>query len=172
MDPRDLETQLAAVHPHAFLWAVRCCDGNRVEGEDVLHHAYVKVLDGRARFEGRSTFKTWIFAVIRRTAQEYSRRQWSERIGLGWWWRDRTNDKGWVDRTDELASEETGNHLRVALGQLSKRQQMILHLVFYQDLTIQEAAEAAGLSLGTARTHYERGKARLRRLLAARNLIE
>ena len=172
MDPRDLETQLSAVHPRAYLWAVRCCDGNRVEAEDVLHHAYMKVLDGRARFEGRSAFTTWMFSVIRRTAQEHSRRRWSERIGLGWLWRDRVNDDGWIDRTDELVAEETRNQLRDALARLSKRQQMILHLVFYQDLTIQEAAEVAGLTVGTARTHYERGKARLRQLLAARGVIE
>ena len=38
-------------------------------------------------------------------------------------------------------------------------------LVFYQELTIQEAAEVLALPVGTARTHYERGKARLRQML-------
>jgi len=37
--------------------------------------------------------------------------------------------------------------------------------VFYQDLTIQEAAEVLAMPVGTARTHYERGKERLRLLL-------
>ena len=55
--------------------------------------------------------------------------------------------------------------LQKALPQLSARQQEVLRLVFYQALTIQEAAEVLGLPVGTARTHYERGKARLRHLL-------
>jgi RNA polymerase sigma-70 factor (ECF subfamily) len=37
--------------------------------------------------------------------------------------------------------------------------------VFYQNLTIQEAADVLGMTVGTARTHYERGKSRLRDLL-------
>jgi RNA polymerase sigma-70 factor (ECF subfamily) len=37
--------------------------------------------------------------------------------------------------------------------------------VFYQEMSIAAAAEVLGVSLGTARTHYERGKARLRLLL-------
>jgi RNA polymerase sigma-70 factor (ECF subfamily) len=37
--------------------------------------------------------------------------------------------------------------------------------VFYQDLSIAEAAGVVGVAVGTARTHYERGKARLRQML-------
>jgi RNA polymerase sigma-70 factor (ECF subfamily) len=48
---------------------------------------------------------------------------------------------------------------------LPERQRDVLHLVFYQDLTIAQAAEVLGVALGTARVHYERGKARLRALL-------
>jgi DNA-directed RNA polymerase specialized sigma24 family protein len=48
---------------------------------------------------------------------------------------------------------------------LSPRQREVLHLVFYQDLTIAAAAGVLNISIGSARVHYERGKAQLRRLL-------
>jgi DNA-directed RNA polymerase specialized sigma24 family protein len=40
-----------------------------------------------------------------------------------------------------------------------------VELVFYHDMTIEEAARTAGLSVGTARVHYDRGKKRLRSIL-------
>jgi RNA polymerase sigma-70 factor (ECF subfamily) len=102
-----------------------------------------------------------LFGVIRRTAMEQGRQRWRRRLGLDRWLHER-------DPVDPPAQgpDETGDRLRQALGTLSSRQQEVLHLVFYQEMTIEEAAEAAGLRLGTARTHYQRGKARLRRLLS------
>ena len=42
-----------------------------------------------------------------------------------------------------------------------ERLQHILHLVFYQNLSIEAAAKVMGVQLGTARTHYKRGKQQL-----------
>jgi RNA polymerase sigma-70 factor (ECF subfamily) len=158
----DLETELARHHRAAFGWALTCCTWDRSAAEDVLQATYLKVLDGRARFGGRSAFRTWLFGVIRRTAAEERRRRAIGRfLPLS---RFNGRDPG-ADPAAEVARAETTARLVAALRRLPARQRDLLHLVFYQDSSIGEAADVLGVSIGTARTHYERGKARLRRLL-------
>ena len=74
MKPALLDT-LKALHADSFGWALACCDWHRQQAEDVLQESYLRVLDGRARFSGRSTEKTWFYGVIRRVAAEIRRGQ-------------------------------------------------------------------------------------------------
>lgn len=69
------------------------------------------------------------------------------------------------DAADSALRDETAAALRAALLQLSLRQREVLHLVFYSELTLEEAAVTLSISLGSARTHYHRGKLRLAQLL-------
>jgi RNA polymerase sigma-70 factor (ECF subfamily) len=162
------EDELAILHPASFGWALGCCNGDRGEAEDVLQAAYVKVLEGRARFDGGSSFRTWLFAVIRRTAAERRRARWTRALALDRWFAGRGPAATEPDPEQTASGSETARRLRDSLRSLPARQRELLHLVFYQDLSLEEAARVAGVSLGTARTHYHRGKERLRRLLDQR----
>ena len=70
MSPDALELELEWLHAAAFGWALACCAGDRAAAEDALQASYLKVLDESARFDGRSSFRTWLFGVVRRTAAE------------------------------------------------------------------------------------------------------
>jgi RNA polymerase sigma-70 factor, ECF subfamily len=167
MSRARLEGDLAELHPASFGWALGCCNGDREEAADVLQIAYVKVLDGRARFDGSSAFKTWLFAVIRRTAAERRRGRWIRSLAFARWRTGRGAPQPSSDPEALAGSAEAARSLRDSLRALPARQRELLHLVFYEGLSLEEAAVVAGISLGTARTHYHRGKARLRTLLAA-----
>ncbi len=168
MPPDDVAARLEPLHAAAFGWALSCCRWDRAAAEDVLQTSYLKILEGGARFDGRSSFRTWVFGVIRRTAQEARRRAALGRwLPLArWLWNEESETPdGRPDPETALAQADETARLTRALTRLPVRQREVLHLVFYEDLTIAEAAGVLGVALGTARTHYERGKAALRRML-------
>jgi RNA polymerase sigma-70 factor (ECF subfamily) len=157
---QDLGQQIEELHAAAFGWALACCDRDREDAADVLQQAYCKVFSGKARFEERSTLKTWLFGVIRLTAIEH--RRWS----IIRWLRSGSSaaePRVPVQTPDDLVAErEEATQLARALACLAARQGEVLHLVFYQGLSIAEAAEVMHVSVGTARQHYERGKRSLK----------
>lgn len=166
--PFDLEAELTRHHEACVGWALGCCRWDRAEADDVLHASYLKALDGSARFDRRSSFRTWLFGVIRRTAAEQRRRRAVAGLfGALPLWRATDRADGGEPPTDRLERAERAAALVAALRRLPPRQREVLMLVFYEELSIAEAAMVMGVSLGSARTHYERGKARLRTLLAA-----
>jgi RNA polymerase sigma-70 factor (ECF subfamily) len=165
METEKLREQLEQHHASSFGWAMGCCRRDPAEAEDVLHNVYVKVLEGKARFNGDSSFKTWLFAVIRKTASD-QRRQHFLRSMIVTRATEHIVSSSRNEHPDESAYRgEMQTIFQRALGRLSSRQREALQLVFYHELKIEEAAAVMGVSLGSARTHYERGKKRLRELL-------
>lgn len=157
----DIRKELERHHAESFGWALHCCARDRAEAEDVLQTAYLKVLEGKARFDGRSAFKTWLFSVIRRTAADLRRRHWLRRLGLERYTRE-TEIQSAAPDMPAATDGELVPAFAAALAALPRRQREVLHLVFYQQLTVEEAAGVMGVGLGSARTHYARAKARLR----------
>ena len=173
MSSDDLPHQLERLHAAAFGWALSCCAWDRSTAEDVLQVSYLKLLDGRARFEGRSSLRTFVFGVIARTAREMRRKAQVRRwLPLASLLLGPAMADGRPDPETAVARADETERLVRALARLPNRQRQILHLVFYEDLTIAEAAQVAGVAVGTARTHYERGKAALRKLLEGKGRLE
>src|SRR6266542_4976385 len=68
MDIAEIKAELERLHSTSFGWALSCCRRDRSEAEEVLQTVYLKILEGKALYRGESILKTWLFAVIRKTA--------------------------------------------------------------------------------------------------------
>jgi RNA polymerase sigma-70 factor (ECF subfamily) len=165
-----MESDLEGLHAESWGWALSCCARDRDLAEDVLQTAYLRILSGRARFSGKSSFKTWVFGVIRMIARSEKRRAWL--------WNSRHRRSGTAldvpdsasRADDDIEDAERAERLARALARLSDRQREVLQLAFYHDLTIEDAARVMEVSVGSARTHYDRGKKALARLLTAEDI--
>ena len=170
MDRCEMVRQLEKYHSGSYGWALSCCRQDREEAEEVLQTAYLKVVEGKARYGGRSTFKTWLFSVIRLTAIDARRRKIRRRLRLV-----RLDDQN----VDPDSGPEPGERIdrsrlralvRHAMMELPDRQREVIQLHFYHELSLREAAEVMGVSLGSARTHYDRGKKALRLWMSKRKI--
>lgn len=158
MISEQLKSRLEELHTASFAWAVRCCHEDRSAAEEVLQITYLKILEGKAKFSQKAQFKTWLFSVIRFTAIDYYKKE--KRVQFA------TYQQFNVDNSELSTLNSSQIVFERGLNQLSLKQNRLLHLVFYQNLTIQSAAEVMGIQVGTARTHYERGKKQLKKWLA------
>ncbi len=164
-EPQDLQRELGRLHADSYGWALACCGRRTADAREVLQAAYLKVLDGRARFGGRSRFRTWLFGVIRRTAAEERRRDALRRLRLVTFGDAPEPADPAAGAAERLEQSDDVRRLLSALARLPRRQREVLDLVFYHEMSVAEAADVMGVSVGSARQHYERGKARLRVLL-------
>src|ERR1700680_2159244 len=82
LDDYGLRNALEGHHFESYGWALSCCQRRRDEAENVLQLVYVKILSGKAVFDGKSSFKTWLFAVIRKTAAHEYRMELLRRLRL------------------------------------------------------------------------------------------
>lgn len=161
MEISELKAELEKLHDASFGWALSCCLHDRAEAEEVLQTVYLKILQGKACYGGESKLKTWLFAVIRKTAISERRKHLLRTMKSVGGISAGLNSQPAV----ELERSELQRRFQQALKCLPARQRETLHLVFYQDLSLREAAQVMGISIGSARRHYERGKERLRQAL-------
>src|SRR5882724_8188143 len=165
MDIAELKAELEVLHSASFGWAMNCCRRDRAEAEEVLQTVYLMILEGKACFRGEASLKTWLFAVIRKTAIGEHRKNILRKLR----WSDSSEQARLVSSLEQpgaaFEKSETLALSQEALKSLPRRQREALHLVFYQDLSLNEAAAVMGISIGSARQHYDRGKKRLRESL-------
>ena len=167
MESDAIKEQLAELHNSAFGWAMVCCGRDRELAADVLQQAYCRILAGGATFAGQSEFSTWVFGVIRHVAREETRRRQRQRQRFQPIAPSVAKAKVVDGDQAEIEQRELAEQLSAALAKLSQRQREVIHLTFYEEMTIQQAASILKISVGSARQHYARGKAALHRILAA-----
>ncbi|NVJ85053.1 MAG: RNA polymerase sigma factor [Algoriphagus sp.] len=153
MKHNQLENILKEFHRDAYLWARQCCGFEDDLAKDVLQQSYLKILEGKATLRYPEKVKSWLFSIIRFTAIDELRK----------------NGK-WVSLEENYDSPEVEElnqetDFQKLLMKLSPMQREVLLMVFYHEMTIAQAAEILQIGLGTARTHYERGKKKLKELI-------
>ena len=158
-NPHVSRSALEAIHSQVYGWALSRCDFNHATAEDLMQQAYVELLSGNARFDNKSSLKTFVFSVVQNLARSRYRRL-SSRLRLVKKFQAET-----VEATVEAHEPRADDGVWRAVRALPARQRDIVELVFCREMTVAEAAAVMGVSTGTGRVHYDRAKRALRERL-------
>ena len=159
-NPHVSRSALEAMHGQVFGWALSRCDFDQATAEDLVQQAYVELLTGKARFDGQSSLKTFVFGVVQNLSRNRYRRLAARMRLLG-----KVAPEAGADVVQPHEPAEHGELWR-AVQALPARQRDIVELVFCRDMTIEEASAVMGVSTGTGRVHYDRDKKTLKGRLA------
>lgn len=152
--------------------------------EEVVQDAWLGVIRGLDRFEGRSSLKTWIFRILINQAKTRGVRDQRSTpfsslgdgdetggpsvdpsaFGADGWWN--AHPGAWSDLPEErLFGKETIAAVRDAIAELPERQQEVIVMRDLLGLDGDEVSEALGLTAGNQRVLLHRARARVRAAL-------
>jgi RNA polymerase sigma-70 factor (ECF subfamily) len=151
---------------------------NAASAEDVAQDTWIAVLKGVERFEGRSSFKTWLLRICVNRARTSGVKEHrsipvdpstgpsvsSQRFDQGGFWSD--PPVPFTDAIDtRLDNSALLNAVRNAIDELGEPQQAVVTLRDVEGLSTQEVATLLGLSEANVRVILHRGRARVREIV-------
>ncbi len=136
---------------------------DRFEAADVMQEAFLEVWRGAARFEGRSSVRTWIYGIARNRSVDRLRRSHRETPSEP----DETIPDEAPDPEAIAVAASDAARVRGCLEELSGAHRTAVELAFFQELAYREIAEIEGVPTGTVKTRILHAKQLLKRCLSA-----
>ena len=138
------------------------------EAEEVVQTVFLNIFRNAGKFDPvRGTLKVWLLQYA--YTRSINRRHYLEQRQF-YSARD-LDDVGPLASTAQplnlkgLAPFETVRLVQEALGKLNERQQIAITLVYFEGLTLAEAAGKSGVTVSALRHHYYRGLMQLRQVI-------
>lgn len=168
-NPEVTRSALEALHGQVFGWALSRCYYDQAAAEDLMQQAYVELLSGNARFDNKSSLKTFVFSVVQNLARSRYRRL-ASRLRLVNTYAASSIEAS-IDMTEPGSDSDQGQRDTFVWQQVQRlppRQRDIVELVFCREMTVEEASAVMGVTKGTGRVHYDRAKKALRAKIGER----
>jgi RNA polymerase sigma-70 factor (ECF subfamily) len=131
---------------------------------DIVHEVFLEVWRRAGEFQGKSSARTWMFAIAYRKIVDTYRRE--GRLSYQEELPEQIDDS--ADATSVLVASEQAEAVRECLGKLRVEHRLAIELTFYEDMGYREIAEIAGVPEGTVKSRVFHAKQLLMRCLAAR----
>lgn len=131
--------------------------------EDIFQEVFIKADRNKENFRGESSVKTWLIRITVNACKDYLKSAYNRRVTPLQEFQENAlmseNDFDGVER------KEIQQEVRKAVMSLPESHRDVVLCVYFQDMTVPEAAKALGLAEGTVKSRLSRAKDKLKQLL-------
>ncbi len=127
----------------------RLC-GSTADAEDLTQQTFLKVWSSLDSYAGRSKFSTWLYRIAHNTYIDFQRTNTGSA-------RDRS-DQWWAECIDKnpgpfanVIERQLARRLYKTVDQLDDDKRHVVHLHYYQGLSIRETAKVLGIATSTVK---------------------
>lgn len=132
--------------------------------EDVVQDSFVKAYQKLSMFEGRSSFKSWLYRIAINTAKNKLRQDGGEDLNI-----DDVRIAVRPDAESDLTQGSIKETLYEEVQKLPEKQRTALVLRVYEDLSFKEISQIMECPYDTAKANYRHALIKLREMIAKKH---
>ena len=147
---QSLEELIEAYQKSMYAAAFNICR-NTDDANDVVQDTFIQYYTTKKQFQDEEHLKAWLLRVAINRAKDISR---------SFWKKNRLSIEDYADAVPFESREETG--LFEAVMRLPEKYREVIHLYYYEDLSIKETARILRITEGSVKMRLSRGRSFLR----------
>jgi len=134
--------------------------------EDIFQDVFIKVNQKLSTFEGNSSIKTWLIRITINTCKDYLKSAWNRRVVPMMEYQE----DAIISETDyeDIEKQDTKDLVKETVLSLPEKYRDLVICIYFQDMTIPEAAKVLNIAEGTAKSRLSRARQRLKSSLEGR----
>jgi len=147
---KDAACQLLKIYyADIFAYLRRLC-GSKDDAEDLTQQTFLKVWSSLGTFKSRSKFSTWLHRIAYNTYIDWRRRNSRNRQSQrNQWWQECTDTN--PSPFANVAERQLAQRLYEAVDLLDEGKRQVVHLHYYQGLSLRETAKALGIATSSVK---------------------
>lgn len=137
--------------------------GDLQAAEDIFQEVFLKAYQGFADFRGKSSVKTWLVRIAINSCKDYLKSAWKRRVAP----MDEATEQSFCspDVYEQAEQKADAEKVREAVFSLPEQYREVIVCFFYQELSLEETAQALHIPVGTVKSRLSRAKEKLKVLL-------
>ena len=148
-DKTAAQKLLTIFYPDVYAY-LRRLSGSNQDAEDLTQQTFLKVWSSLDRFAGRSTFSTWLYRIAYNTYIEWRRGNANHaRCRPDQWWHERKDEN--PGPLANVAKRQQAQRLYEAVERFDEDKRHVVHLHYYQGLSIRQTADVLGIATSTVK---------------------